>query len=143
MYLYKYLFLGYWYYEYHSVLLSIAICMYGCRNGILTFSELKNFPVLMHRLGRIHSLFTLPHPLIKTTDYKSQLTEKNCPSSSPGELFTLEMFHKVFLNYCIEQKFFSLMTHYLDLYKYAVMFQVFTFVYIMYAIFLLLLLLYN
>ena len=88
-------------------------------NGIFILSELEAFPALLHRLGRVHSLFTLPHPLIKTADNVTQYKDEHYTDSITGDLISMEGFHKMFLNYCIEQRFFSLMSHYLDLYGYV------------------------
>ncbi len=90
--------------------------MWCDRNGIFISSEHQSFPALLHRLGRVHSLFTPPHPLIKSADHVSPSSDTDYSPSSPMEIISMEAFHKMFLNYCIEKKFFSLMNHYLDLY---------------------------
>ena len=81
------------------------------RHGVLLPYELSNLPYLLHRLGRVHTLFTHPHPLTKTT---SHVTE-----GDGGALVSLEGFHRGFLKYLIENRFVSLMYHYLDCYRYT------------------------
>ena len=81
------------------------------RHGVLLPHELSNLPYLLHRMGRVHTLFTHPHPLTKTTSHMTQ--------EEGGALVSLEGFHRGFLKYLVENKFVSLMYHYLDCYGYV------------------------
>ncbi len=81
---------------------------------------MEDFPALLHRLGRVHSLFTMPHPLSKVA---SQITqgedeeETDCiRPPSEGMMVSVEAFHRHFLSYLIENRFYSLMYNYLDSY---------------------------
>ena len=68
-------------------------------------------PYMLHRMGRVHTLFTHPHPLTKSSGH---MTEEE-----GGALVSLERFHGGFLKYLVENKFVSLMYHYLDCYGYV------------------------
>ena len=72
--------------------------------------ELASMPALLHRLGRVYSLFTHPHPLSKTS---------LDPEEGESSVISLEAFHRGFLRYLVENRFFSLMHHYLDCYRLA------------------------
>lgn len=78
--------------------------------------ELSSFPSLLHRLGQVHSLFTHPHPLTKVTDCCEDAEDREDGEDS-GAVISLELFHSGFLKYLVENRFCSLMYHYLDYYK--------------------------
>lgn len=83
-------------------------------------AELDNFPALLHRLGRVHSLFTHPHPLCKVANQQTAQAEAedNCSTQPLKEdsLVSMQSFHKKFLNYLVENRFYSMVYHYLDTY---------------------------
>ena len=81
-------------------------------------AELDNFSMLLHRLRRVHSLFARPHPLAKVADYLIQSREADC-SCTDSDVVSMESFHRKFLNYLVENRFFSLMNHYLDMCGYV------------------------
>ena len=82
--------------------------------------ELEDFSVFLHRLGRVHSLFTMPHPVSKVT---GQITQGEDGEEgefihlpSEATLVSVESFHRQFLSYLVENRFYSLMYNYLDSY---------------------------
>ena len=77
-------------------------------------SELEDFHLLLRRLGRVHSLFSLPHPFVKVADNLCQF-KKDDDSHMDFDLVSMEAFLRKFLNFLVENRFFSLMNHYLDL----------------------------
>ena len=89
-----------------------------CRKGVYIMAELDNFSMLLHRLRRVHSLFARPHPLAKVADYLIQSREADC-SCTDSDVVSMESFHRKFLNYLVENRFFSLMNHYLDMCGYV------------------------
>ena len=90
------------------------------RHGIFLPSELSSFSQLLRRLGRVHSLFTHPHPLtkLKSTELETTTIEEE-DEGEHGEkaVMCLRDFHWAFLHYLIENRFVSLMYHYLDNYR--------------------------
>ena len=81
--------------------------------------ELNDFQAFLHRLGRINTLFTAPHPLSKVAGQPQigETTEegaifKMMPKDS--YIVSVEAFNKYFLRYLVDNRFFSLMYHYLD-----------------------------
>lgn len=87
--------------------------MHAHRSGEFLPAELDYFPALLLRLGRVHSLFTSPHPLSKVEDE----TDSEVPRTNT--LVSIECFHGKFLEYLVENRFYSLMYHYLDSYGWA------------------------
>ena len=85
------------------------LCSITCRHGVFVPEELEDLPSLLYRLGQVHSLFTHPHPLTKLTD------EDSCEDDAA--VVSLESFHRGFLKYLVENRFYSLMYHYLDQYR--------------------------
>ena len=83
------------------------------RHGVLLPRELNNLPDLLNRLGRVHSLFSQPHPLTKTASHHQ---EEEPTLSDDGAIISVEAFHGSFLKYLMENRFCSLMYHYLDCY---------------------------
>ena len=72
-------------------------------------------------LGRVHSLFSHPHPLSKTSGHVQPIVEEEDDEVTETEksdkaLVSLEAFHRGFLQYLIANRFFSLLYHYLDEY---------------------------
>ena len=86
-----------------------------CRHGVLLPQELSSLPDLLNRLGRVHSLFSQPHPLTKTASHHQQ-GEREPTTSDDGAIISVEAFHRSFLKYLMENRFCSLMYHYLDCY---------------------------
>lgn len=89
------------------------------RNGVFLPTEQDCFPAFLSRLSRVHSLFTLPHPLSKTGNQVTpQQTEDDwCTSvQDANSVISIQSFHKKFLEYLVENRFYSLMYHYLDSY---------------------------
>ena len=84
------------------------------RHGVLLYHELNNLPDLLSRLGRVHSLFSQPHPLTKTSGHHFEVAKEQ--KDSDGVLISVEAFHGGFLKYLVENRFISLMYHYLDCY---------------------------
>lgn len=82
-----------------------------CRHGVLLPRELDSLPDLLNRLGRVHSLFSQPHPLTKTAGH-----HREAPTPTEGAIISVEAFHRSFLKYLMENRFCSLMYHYLDCY---------------------------
>lgn len=82
------------------------------RNGIFISAELGDFSALLYRLGRVCSLFTLPHPLSKVA---SQAVKGNVTQDDEA-LISVESFHKKFMNYLVQNRFYSFIHHYLDSY---------------------------
>lgn len=88
------------------------------RNGIFLSVELDDFPALLYRLGRVHSLFTQPHPLSKVggVSVERDSEDEQSPTRTEFSLVSVESFHRTFLNYLVENRFYSLLYHYLDSY---------------------------
>lgn len=100
--------------------INIYVHTHIFRHGVLLHHELNSLPDLLTRLGRVHSLFTKPHPLTKTVDEqletKKEVGGVEQATANKGTLQSVEAFHRGFLNYLVENRFFSLMYHYLDCY---------------------------
>ena len=93
----------------------------ACRHGVFLPKELSNLPSLLHRLGKVHSLFTHPHPLTKVTDSCEDGEDgEGGGESVSGAVVSMESFHSGFLKYLVDNRFCSLMYHYLDYYKLVV-----------------------
>lgn len=89
------------------------------RNGVFIPSELDNFPAFLHRLGRIHSLFTVPHPLSKvdTQFLEYEEDEEYNKNISENAITTMNSFHTKFFDYLVKNRFYGLVYHYLDSYR--------------------------
>ena len=93
-----------------------------CRNGVFVPLELSDFPAFLRRLGRIHALFTAPHPLSKVAGQVIKETEEDSFFQGVRKecsIVSVETFHKTFLQYLVKNRFFSLLYHYLDSHRYA------------------------